>query len=154
MGLYIRHWDISSDNTVSPQPKLIQNSASVVLCQEASNLVITDQLSGEVSQHCGSCVLLNSWLLPTSYLMADLICERRLRSIRQAQGPNLSLHVYWYYIDLKDVQRAADYLIGNTSCVVLNFAWSHWPGCSFIIHSIGRKAVKWIHTCMHACTDN
>lgn len=43
-------------------------------------------------------------------------------------------------------QQAADYLTGNTSCIVLNFAWSHWPGYFFIIHGNGRKAAKWIHT--------
>lgn len=42
-------------------------------------------------------------------------------------------------------QQAADYLTGNTSCIVLNFAWSHWPGYFFIIHGNGRKAAKWIH---------
>lgn len=100
-------------------------------------------------QHCGSCVDRNSWLLPTSYLITDLILTWRLCNVSQAWGPNLSLHVYWYCIDLKDMQRAADYLTGNTSCIVLNFAWSHWPGYSFIINGNGRKAAKWIHT--HAC---
>lgn len=104
-----------------------------------------------VSQHGSSCFELNSWLLPTSYLITDLPLRWRLCSVHQAQEPNLSHHVYWYCIDLKDTQRAAHYLICNTSCIVLNFAWSHWPGYSFIIHGDGRKATKWIHTHTHAC---
>lgn len=100
---------------------------------------------GKFFQHGDRCVELNSWLLSTWYLMAHLIPTWRPCSVC------LSLQVYWYCVDLKDTQRATDYLIGNTSCVVLNFAWSHWPGYSFIIHGNERKAAKWIHTCMHAC---
>lgn len=53
-------------------------------------------------QRRGSCVVLNPWLLPTSCLIADLIPMWWLCNVSQAQGPNLSIHVYWYCIDLKD----------------------------------------------------
>lgn len=53
-------------------------------------------------QRRGSCVVLNPWLLPTSCLIADLIPTWWLCNVSQAQGPNLSIHVYWYCIDLKD----------------------------------------------------
>lgn len=74
------------------------------------------------------------------------------RTPRSAEGLNTEIQITWQkswfssvlYIkqqstqgsyrpvdiaaDLEDSSHAVDDLIGNTSPVVLNFAWSHWPG--------------------------
>lgn len=104
-------------------------------------------------QRRGSCVVLKPWLLPTSCLIADLIPMWWLCNVSQVWSLSLTdiaepSHIYSRVLILQwpEGQQAADYLTGNTSCIVLNFAWSHWPGYFFIIHGNGRKAAKWIHT--------
>lgn len=123
--------------------------------KSCGDLIILIQRDTLLCQHVSSCVGQDPWLLllSTSYLMADLIAAQRLCSVGQLWRPNGSAYAYWYCADLKGTEQAADYLTGNTRCVVLNFAWSHWPRGSSIIHGRDWKAAKWIHADMHACMD-
>lgn len=68
---------------------------------------------------------------PTSWLTSCL-CATCPSDVGIKPAPRA--YVHWYYFDLKVTRRAGDYITGNTSCIVLNFAWPHWPGYSFIIY--------------------
>lgn len=70
-------------------------------------------------------------LPPTSWLTSCL-CATCPSDVGIKPAPRAYIH--WYYFDLKVTWRAGDYITGNTSCFVLNFAWPHWPGYSFIIY--------------------